>query len=69
METTTLHAPSIHCAHCVMAIKRAVGKLPGVASVDGDPSSKKVTVTFDPAQTGLERIKQTMAEEGYPVIG
>lgn len=69
METKTLSAPSIHCGHCVMAIKRAVGRLPGVASVEGDPVAKNVTVTFDEGMVDLERIKATMAEEGYPVAG
>ena len=65
MTTTTLHAPDISCHHCVMAIKRAVGKLEGVSQVEGDPQSKQVTVTYDPAKVNLDTIKQTMAEEGY----
>ncbi|MHB8992526.1 MAG: heavy-metal-associated domain-containing protein, partial [Chloroflexota bacterium] len=40
METKTLHAPDISCMHCVMAIKRAVGKLEGVSSVEANPSTK-----------------------------
>ena len=66
METKTLRAPDISCGHCVMAIKRAVGKLAGVSSVEGDPSSKQVQVTFDPAQVSLDRIKDVMRDEGYP---
>lgn len=67
MESRTLNAPGISCGHCVMAIKRAVTNLPGVASVEGDPASKNVTVTYDPGQVELERIKSVMAEQGYPV--
>ena len=66
METKTLHAPAINCHHCVMAIKRAVTKLPGVAAVEGDPTTKNVSVTFDPAQVQLAAIKATMADAGYP---
>ncbi len=62
-----MKAPKISCGHCVMAIKRAVGALEGVASVDGDPGSKKVTVEYDPARVALSRIEETMAAEGYPV--
>ena len=69
MESQTLHAPNISCGHCVMHIKRAVSSLPGVTAVEGDPSTKNVTVTFDPAKVQVERIKATMAEEGYPVAG
>jgi copper chaperone len=67
MEKTTLRAPNISCGHCVMAIKRAVGQLEGVASVEGDPASKTVTVSYDPSRVSLARIEETMAAEGYPV--
>ncbi|MDA8218922.1 MAG: cation transporter [Dehalococcoidales bacterium] len=66
METVTLHSENISCNHCVMTIKRAVGKLPGVSEVGGDPQSKNVQVTYDPSQVGVDKIKETMAEEGYP---
>lgn len=67
METATLHAPGISCGHCVMAIKRTVSKLEGVSSVEGDPATKQVQVTYDPQRVSLAQIKQAMAEEGYPV--
>ena len=69
MQTTTLNAPTISCMHCVGAIKRAVGQLEGVSSVDGNVTTKDVQVTFDPQKVNLEQIKQAMAEEGYPVAG
>ncbi len=65
--TVTLRAPDISCGHCVMAIKRAVGQLEGVASVDGDPTSKTVTVSYDPNRVSLGKIEEAMAAEGYPV--
>ncbi len=67
METTRLHAPDISCMHCVGVIKRAVGKLEGVSSVEGDPSTKDVQVTFDSTKVNLAQIMQVMADEGYPV--
>ncbi|HEX2924187.1 MAG TPA: heavy-metal-associated domain-containing protein [Chloroflexota bacterium] len=66
METKTLKAPNISCMHCVGAIKRAVGKLDGVSEVEGNPTTREVTVTFDPARVDLAKIKDAMAEEGYP---
>ncbi len=50
-----------------MAIKRALTALSGVASVDGSPQTKRVTVAYDEATVDLEAIKSAMAEEGYPV--
>jgi len=69
VETATLYAPSISCMHCIMAIKRAVGRLDGVSSVEGDPNTKRVEVTYDPQKVTLAQIKQAMADEGYPVSG
>ena len=66
METKTMNAPNISCMHCVGAIKRAVGKLEGVTSVEADPATKDVQVTYDPSKVKLEKIKEIMAEEGYP---
>ncbi len=65
--TVTLRAPDISCAHCVNAIKKAVGNLPGVSSVDGDFNTKQVKVTYEPGRVSLDQIEATMAEEGYPV--
>ncbi len=69
MQTVDLNAPTISCMHCVGAIKKAVGQLDGVSNVDGNPATKNVRVTFDPQRLNVERIKQVMAEEGYPVAG
>ena len=67
MEKATLYAPDISCMHCVGAIKRAVGQLEGVTSVEGAPSTKQVEVSFDSQKVKLAQIKQVMADEGYPV--
>lgn len=67
MATVTLKAPNISCGHCVMAIKKAVGRLEGVSRVEGDPATKLVTVDYDPAKVDLAKIEEAMADEGYPV--
>ncbi len=67
METTTLTAPAISCAHCQRAIESAVGELPGVAGVHVEIPSKTVQVNYDPARVSPQQIKATMDEEGYPV--
>ena len=65
--TVTLRAPDISCGHCVNAIKKAVTALPGVSTVEGDPNTKQVKVTYEPGQVSLDKIEAAMAEEGYPV--
>jgi copper chaperone len=65
METTKLSIPNISCGHCVMAIKRELGELKGIAGVEGDPGKKEITVTWD-APASLDQIKSTLKEFNYP---
>lgn len=69
METITLTAPDISCAHCKSTIEREVGSMSGVGDVQVDVDSKRVQVSFDPAQTSLAAIAERMDEEGYPAEG
>lgn len=65
METVKLHVPNISCGHCVMTIKREVGELAGVASVEGDPVKKDIQISFGPPAT-LDGIRALLHEIGYP---
>jgi copper chaperone CopZ len=65
MEEKTVNVPKISCGHCVMTIKREVGELEGVMSVDRDENAKRVTITWDPPAT-WEKISGTLQELGYP---
>ncbi len=65
MTKQTLSIPNISCGHCVMAIKNELSELEGVATVEGDPSDKSVTVEFEAPAT-LEQIKETLKEINYP---
>jgi copper chaperone len=64
MEEKTVYIPSISCGHCVMTIKREVGKLEGVEAVEGDEKTKKVTVKWRNPTT-WEKISATLKEAGY----
>jgi len=67
MESITLTAPDISCAHCKATIERGVGSMTGVESVNVDVDSKRVHVSFDPAQTSEARVIERLDEEGYPI--
>lgn len=67
VETITLTAPDISCAHCKSTIEREVGSMAGVGEVSVDVESKGVRVSFDPAQTSRAAIVERLDEEGYPV--
>jgi copper ion binding protein len=65
MEEKTVNIPAISCGHCVMTIKREVGELEGVKSVDGDEKTKMVTVEWENPAT-WDKIADTLKEAGYP---
>jgi copper chaperone len=44
MSTIELSVPGMTCGHCEAAVKGEVGKVPGVASVDVDLTTKAVVV-------------------------
>jgi copper ion binding protein len=64
-----LNVPAVSCAHCKMAIEKAVGALDGVGAVDVDVAEKTVTVDFDADAVTLGSIETACAEEGYEVAG
>ena len=67
MATSILNVPDISCGHCQATITGALSPLPGVDSVNVDIPAKTVTVQYDPAVVGLDRMKEALAEEDYPV--
>lgn len=66
METTTqVKTAGMSCQHCVMAVKKSVGALPGVKSVDVDLKAGLVTVTHDAGQPDREAIRRAIRDAGY----
>ncbi len=64
MNKKTVFIPTINCGHCLMAIKRELGYMKGVESVEGDIESKKVSVLWsEPAD--WDSISATLSEIGY----
>ncbi len=65
MATKTFRVPNISCEHCVMTIRRELGGLPGVKSVEADAATKTVTVEWDEPAT-WEAITALLSEINYP---
>ena len=66
MKNVTLTAPKMSCGHCKVAIENAGSALAGVSSIDADPESKKVEVSYDDGVITLEEIRKAIEEAGYP---
>ncbi|MBT2662433.1 copper chaperone CopZ [Bacillus sp. ISL-45] len=67
MEKVTLNVVGMSCGHCVKAIEGSVGELPGVSNVKVYLESGKVDVKYSPTEVSLDKIKETIDDQGYDV--
>ena len=67
-QTETLNVEGMSCMHCVNAVKKSVGSLPGVSRVEVDLMGKKVAVDFESDQVTLNEIKTQIEDTGYEVV-
>lgn len=65
METKSFTIPNISCNHCVRNIKNEIEEMDGVVSVQGDPESKTMMVTWNSPATE-ERLRARLGEIQYP---
>lgn len=63
---TTLHAPDIECDGCANSIKRALGRIEGVHSVDVDVPAKNVSINYE-APADSNAIVTALDRAGFPV--
>jgi copper chaperone len=67
MATTILSVPDISCEHCERTITNALTPISGVRTVNVDIPGKRVRVEYDESQVSVERLKNVLQEEEYPV--
>jgi copper chaperone len=67
MEKTTLKVNGMSCGHCVNSVEGSVGKLEGVKSVKVNLNAGEVDVEFNPSEISLDKIKETIDDQGYDV--
>jgi mercuric ion binding protein len=70
-RTVTLSVPGMNCAACPITVKKALGKVPGVAKTDVNLDKREATVTFDDARTNVDALMRATRDAGYPaaVVG
>src|SRR5215469_6505183 len=64
----TLALEGMTCASCAMRIEKGLKKVPGVKDASVNFATEQATVTFDPAQTGIEQTVQKVDAVGYKAI-
>lgn len=67
MESVTLQVKGMSCGHCVKAVENSVGGLNGVKNVSVDLEKKQVKVDFESEVVTLDKIKDTIDDQGYEV--
>ena len=65
-KTVTLSVPSMNCELCPLTIKKAISKVPGVASVDASYEKKQAIVTFDDSKASVQALMRATANAGFP---
>ena len=67
MSNVTLNVPDISCEHCERAITNALQTVEGIRTVSVDIPAKQVRVDYDDAHVSIQKMKEILQEEDYPV--
>jgi Cu+-exporting ATPase len=65
---TVLALEGMTCASCAMRIEKGLKKVPGVLDASVNLATEQASVTFDPAQTGVEQMVQKVEMVGYKAL-
>jgi copper chaperone len=67
MSNVVLNVPDISCEHCERTITDALTPVEGIRNVSVDIPQKQVHVDYDEGTVDVNRMKQILQEEEYPV--
>ena len=67
MEKITLKLNGMHCKSCKMLVEDGLGDLDGVEAVMVSYEQGTCDLNYDSSKVSLEKIKETIREEGYEV--
>ncbi len=67
MSNVTFNVPDISCEHCERTITNALQPVEGVRTVSVDIPARQVRVDYDEAHVNVEKMKEILQDEDYPV--
>jgi copper chaperone len=67
MSSVTLNVPGISCEHCERTITNTLQPVAGVRNIRVDIPARQVHVDYDGARVDIEKMKELLNEEDYPV--
>ncbi len=65
-QTVTLNVQNMTCAACKITVKKALEKVPGVASAQVDFERKTATVQFDSEKVTPATLTKATTDAGFP---
>ena len=65
-QTVVLDVQNMTCELCPITVKKALDKVPGVASTKIDLAKKTATVKFDPERANVAALVKATTNAGYP---
>jgi copper chaperone len=66
MSPTVITVNGMTCGHCVSAVQKEIGSLPGVTAVEVELDTGTVRITADPAP-GAAALRAAVDAAGYEV--
>ncbi len=65
MTTRTFPVQGMTCAHCQVAVTKALKGVPGVASVEVDLQGRQAKVGYDADKVTVEQLAKAVEDAGY----
>ncbi len=66
MVTTELQITGMSCGHCINAVRKELGKIPGVHVLDVQIGSARVS--YDPKLVNEKALEAAITEAGYALV-
>ena len=66
LRMVTLDVTNMDCAVCPITVRKALEKVPGVATARVDFATKRAEVVIDPKKASVDALTKATADAGYP---
>ena len=67
MDTTVLKVNGMTCGGCVRSVKNVLEGIQGVSRAEVSLEKAQATVTYNPVQADVNRMKEAVTDAGYQV--
>lgn len=68
MQTATIKIKGMTCMGCVNSIKNVLRNVPGITQLEVTLDPAQAIIQFDPENTSLNQLKETIIDAGFDVV-